>query len=125
MATRKETPNSPKAAPKAAPGTSDGNVSDAVKSALRTSARSTSSGPAHNGGDGGITDAATAKLAGTEAVAASFPYNAAKPSEFADAGMQPAAGQTVEPPHPIVAGSTLTEINASEKVGSGNPQMAF
>ncbi len=34
-------------------------------------------------------------------------------------------GQTVEPPHPLVSGSTLTEINASTKVGSGNPQVSF
>ena len=96
-----------------------------AKSAAKTSARSTVSGPARSGGDGSITDAASAKLEGTQAVAAAFPHNAAKPSEFADGGMQPAKGQTVEPPHPMVSGSTLTEINASEKVGSGNPQMSF
>ena len=43
----------------------------------------------------------------------------------AKAAAQPAAGQAVEPPHPMVAGSTLTETNASEKVGSGNPQVSF
>ena len=64
-------------------------------------------------------------MAGTEAVASSFPFNAAKPTEFGKASAQPAVGQTVEPPDPMVTGSTLSESNASEKVGSGNPQMGF
>ena len=64
-------------------------------------------------------------MAGTEAVASSFPFNAAKPSEFGKASAQPAVGQTVEPPDPMVTGSTLSESNASEKAGSGNPQMGF
>ena len=70
-------------------------------------------------------DAATAKVSGQEAVAAAFPFNAAKPTEFGDAAMTPATGQAVEPPHPLVSGSTLTEVNGSEKVGRGNPQMSF
>src|SRR3954451_19621378 len=104
MAARKEPPKSPKTATRRMPtGKPNSTVSEAVRSAVRTSARSTASGPAQSGGDASITDAATAKLAGTEAVAASFPYNAAKPSEFGDAAMQPAVGQTADPPHPIVA----------------------
>jgi catalase len=97
----------------------------AETSAAKTSSRSTVSGPTGSPHAAQITDAATAKIAGTEAVAAAFPYNAAKPSEFSDAGMQPATGQAVEPPHPMVTGSTLTEFNASEKVGKGNPQISF
>jgi catalase len=88
----------------------------------KTSARSTASGPARAGKAAAITDAATAKMAGTETVAASFPFNAAKPSEFTGT---PAQGQTVEPPHPMVGGSTLSETNASEKAGKGNPQISF
>jgi catalase len=82
------------------------------------------SGPTNKGGAADISDAATAKIAGTEAVSASFPFNAAKPGEYRDP-MNPPAGQTVEPPHPMVTGSTLTEFNASEKVGRGNPQVSF
>jgi len=70
-------------------------------------------------------DATTAKQAGTEAVASSFPFNAAKPSEFGKRARDPAVGHAVEPPHPLISGSTLTEINASPKLGSGNPQMSF
>ena len=54
-----------------------------------------------------------------------MPHNAAKPGEFGRAAMQPPAGQAIEPPHPMVGGSTLTEINASEKAGRGNPQVSF
>src|SRR6476646_6487027 len=88
-----------------------------------SSARSTVSGP--SSGVSAIHDAATANLAATEDVASQFPFNAAKPSEFGEAARTPSAGQTVEPPHPMVTGSTLTETNASPKVGSGNPQMSF
>jgi catalase len=72
-----------------------------------------------------IGDAAIAKLAGTESVAAAMPFNAAKPSEFGDASAQPAVGQAIEAPDPMVGGSTLTEINASQKVGRGNPQISY
>jgi len=54
-----------------------------------------------------------------------MPHNAAKPGEFGRAAMQPPAGQAIEPPHPMVGGSTLTEVNASEKAGRGNPQVSF
>jgi catalase len=113
---------------KGAPSTPSGSDpqekadADAAKAAAQTSARTTASGPTHKGGAAAIIDAATAKVAGAEALATAFPFNAAKPSEFTGA---PAAGQAVEPPHPMVGGSTLTEDNASAKVGSGNPQMSF
>jgi catalase len=92
--------------------------------AAQSSARATVSGPTRKGGIKGVVDAATAKVAGTEALAASFPFNRAKPSEFGEAAREPATGQTVEPPHPVVSASTLTEANASEKVGKGNPQLS-
>ena len=92
--------------------------------AAATSARTTLSGPAH-GLPEGVSDAASAKQAGTESLAEAFPSNTAKPSEFGTAARSPSQGQAVEPPHPMVTGSTLTEINASEKVGRGNPQMSF
>ena len=113
-------PRNPKASPKPsrAPAAS-------TKAAAKSSAKSTVSGPARKGGAGAISDAATAKIAGAETLAASMPHNAAKPFEHGDAAMEPPAGQTVEPPHPMVTGSTLTEVNASEKVGKGNPQVSF
>ena len=100
-------------------------TSPSTTAATKTSAGSTASGPARKGGAADITDAASAKLAGAEMLAGSMPHNRAKPGEFGDAAMQPPTGQTVEPPHPMVTGSTLTETNASEKVGKGNPQVSF
>ena len=120
MPTKKQGPKSSRQSVPAKP-----TASAAAQSVAKTSARSTASGPTHKGGYADITDAATAKIAGTEAVAAAFPYNAAKASEFGDAAMEPMTGQSVEPPDPMVAASTLSETNASEKVGSGNPQISF
>src|ERR1700738_1145753 len=88
-----------------------------------SSAKSTVSAPAQRPAPEQLTDAATAKLAGTEALAAAFPFNAAKPSEFS--GDSPAIGQCVAPPDPLIAGSTLTETNPSPKVGSGTPPLSF
>ena len=97
-----------------------------TKSASTTSARSTVSGRIHKPGRAGARDAASAKLrAGVELLAAAFPHNAAKPSEFGANAIYPATGQAVEPEHPMVAGSTLSEINASPKVGRGSPQVGF
>ncbi len=69
-------------------------------------------------------DAATAKMAAAEAAASAFPFNAAKPTEFGEAAREPATGQVVEPADPLVGASTLTETNASPKVGQGNPQLS-
>lgn len=87
-----------------------------------TSARSTVSGPTQKDAP---QDMATAKAVGVEALASAFPFNSAKPSEFGKQAMKPAVGQTVEPPDPMVGGSTLSEGNASSKVGKGNPQVSF
>ena len=96
-----------------------------AKQVVKTSARSTASGPARKPGREAISDAATQKLVGTQQLAAAFPFNAAKPSEFGDAAAAPARGQSAEPPDPSVGGSTLTETNASVKVGKGNPPLSF
>ncbi len=64
-----------------------------------------------------IRDAAAAKAAATELVAEAFPFNAAKPSEFEKAALKPQPGQNVDPPHPSVGGSTLSERNTSAKTG--------
>ena len=97
--------------------------SASANAAGMSSARATVSGPARKAPSAGAIDPQTQKVAGTEALAASFGFNEAKASEFG-AG-PPATGKSVEPPHPAVAGSTLTETNASEKVGKGNPPASF
>jgi len=113
----------PTSSPPSRPTTPQPKAAFGGTAAGQSSARSTVSGPSQ--GASAILDAATAKHAGTEAVAAAFPFNAAKTSEFGERARDPAVGQAVEPSHPLVSGSTLTEINASVKVGSGNPQMSF
>jgi catalase len=80
-----------------------------------SSARSTVSGPSRR--LAGTRDAAAAKMAATELVAEAFPFNAAKPSEFGKAALTPQPGQNVEPPHPSVGASTLSERNTSAKTG--------
>ncbi|MEP7314530.1 MAG: catalase, partial [Pseudomonadota bacterium] len=57
------------------------------------------------------------KADATEALAAAFPHNAAKPSEFD--GLKPATGATAEPDDPSATGSTVSEGTASAKLGSG------
>ena len=98
------------------------NNSVPKKEAAATSAKSTASGPSAKP-ETGLVDAATAKMTGVERVASAMSFNAAKPSEFG--GEVPATGVSIDPPHPMVGGSTLTEANASPKIGKGNPQVSF
>ena len=72
-----------------------------------------------------MTDKDLIKMDGVESMAAAFPFNAAKASEYGAASACPAMGQHVEPPHPSVGGSTLTETNASEKLGQGRPRLGL
>ena len=60
------------------------------------------------------------KMAATEELAASVPFNPNKPGEFGrDNAIHPPAGFTVEPASPIVGSSTVSESNASDKTGTG------
>jgi catalase len=84
--------------------------------------RATVSGPAEPSADPHSSDDLTAKAAGTQALAASFPFNANKPLEFdREAAIEPQPGAWKKPDDPIVGASTVTEANGSEKVGSGGP----
>ena len=116
MATKKQVPkSSPKqTTSKRTPASDRGEspASDPAQTGAESTARSTVSGPAQNRRRTDIQDLATAKLAGTETLAAAFPYNAAKPSELGDAAMTPMTGQTAEPPDPIVGASSLTETGS-------------
>lgn len=64
-----------------------------------------------------------AKMLATDDVAAAFPANAAKPSEYGEASSNPATGQTAEPSTPLATGSTVQESVSSPKVGSGAPNL--
>jgi hypothetical protein len=65
-------------------------------------------------------DALAGKLVGTDALAASLPFNTLKPSEYEPGVLNgPEAGPSVSPRDPIVGASTVSERNGSDKVGSG------
>jgi catalase len=104
--------------------TPQSKVRAAAAGSQKTSSRSTVSGPTHEPSSAAAAlDPLTAKNAGTEALASAIPFNAAKPSEFSEG--PPSAGQVVEPSDPTVGASTLSETNASNKVGSGNARPGF
>jgi catalase len=100
-----------------------GTPKEADAAAAATSARSTVSGPAHDDDSSPPVDAATARMKGTEALAAAMPFNENKAAEYGKASREPPAGTFVRASDPAVTGSTLTEIVPSPKVGSGKPSL--
>ena len=83
--------------------------------------RATVSGPAKPDSTP-VADLLAEKLSGTQDLASAFPFNPNKPAEYdPDAAIAPPEGASVKPADPIVGASTVTELNASEKVGSGGP----
>ncbi|HEY2418201.1 MAG TPA: catalase [Steroidobacteraceae bacterium] len=86
--------------------------------ASKSTARSTVGGPAHRAA-APAGDPAAVKLAGTDALAAQFPFNAQKDSEFGDPPV-PATGKSAAPRDPSVVASTLTESTTSDKLGTGS-----
>jgi catalase len=87
----------------------------------KSDARSTVAGAAR-GAKG--SDAAARKMAGTQVMAAAFPINKAKPGEFGSGATQPPRGQSEQAQDANITGSTLTERNSSDKVGTGKPPVA-
>lgn len=61
------------------------------------------------------------KKSGEQQLSGAFSHNATKASEYGDAARLPTMGATSNPPGADVTGSTSSEIQASEKVGSGTP----
>ena len=125
MATRKKSRKIPASPQKGRHDRRAPATSDTKRQASQTSARSTVSGPSRKAAVAESPDRATTKMAGTEELASAFPNNRAKLSEFGKAAMEPAVGQREEPRDPMVGASTLSETNASEKTGKGNPQVSF
>ena len=93
--------------------------------AAKSTGRSTVSGPSTPVPAGTPADAPARKLVGTAALAKAMPYNANKAAEHGPGAAQPPAGVAIPPPDVEVTGSTLTEVNASAKVGSGVPPISF
>ena len=85
-------------------------------------ARPTMSGPSDPPFAVGSRDDIEAKAAATAELAEAIPFNALKPSEFDPAAaVAPLAGEWVKASDHAATGSTLTEANGSDKVGSGAP----
>jgi catalase len=91
--------------------------------ARTSSARSTASGPSREDRGASSGDEAVAKMQGTQALAAAMPFNPNKPGEHGKAAWDPQPGAVVAAPDPRVGASTLTEANASPKVGAGKPPL--
>ena len=92
--------------------------SQKAKTAPKVAARNTDSSPASIEASAAI-NVATQKMAQVEALVASMPSNPNKAAEhgFANA-LKPPMGATAKPASRLPTGSTLTEVNGSEKTGS-------
>jgi catalase len=88
-----------------------------------TSAKSTVSAPARRDRRPDPTDAVDLKAAGTQELAAAMPFNPTKAGEHGKGALRPQVGATAEPSDARVTGSTLSEGEASAKVGQGRPQL--
>jgi catalase len=126
MATRKsKQPKKPAKSFRQRLGSKQTGRSSSVASA-KSSARSTASGPTRaSAAPADLSDEALAKFEATGALAAAMPHNRNKPLEHGDAARDPKPGQTVEPSDPAATGSTLSEKNASEKLGDGRPDLGL
>jgi catalase len=92
------------------------------KSTVRNS-RTTVSGPAKPD-TSGSGDVVAEKAAGTQDIASAFPFNPNKAAEYDPAAaLAPPEGAFVSPEDPIAGASTVTEVNGSEKAGSGGPKI--
>ena len=88
----------------------------------RAEAKPTVSGPARPSVDTGARDVLESKMAATDDLSRQMAFNALKPLEFDPrAHKAPSEGPAFEPADPIATASTITEMNSSEKVGSGAP----
>jgi catalase len=100
--------------------------SNATRRPSAARARPTVSGPAVPPVNAGDSDALESKMAATAALAEAMPFNSLKPSEFdPEAAVAPLQGPSIEPSDPAATGSTLTEANQSDKVGSGKPPLGI
>ena len=101
---------------------SDSSTPKADPVAAQAAARNTDSGPASPAVSTGA-DSATQKMAETGELAAAMPFNANKAGEHGfDAGLSPQPGETVDAPSRLPSGSTLSESNGSDKVGTVAPE---
>jgi len=82
---------------------------------------STSESPDSLGAKSPVGDRLLEKTVAGKDLAAAIPANQNKKDEYGEASRCPYTGATSEPTSSAAAGSTSSEINASEKVGEGEP----
>lgn len=87
---------------------------------------STISGPSSHEAPDLLKDSTTpaellTKMMGTNDVSESIPFNSSKSLEYGDDARCPFTGATSDLPDPVVGSSTITEVNTTEKTGSGIP----
>src|SRR5690349_18945714 len=70
-----------------------------------------------------VRDPIADKLVATQAAAAAMPHNPLKAREYGGDALEPAAGPCNAPADPAVSGSTLSEQQASDKLGEGSPRL--
>src|SRR6188474_2340476 len=100
---------------KSSKGSKDGNT-------IRNS-RTTVSGPAKPDASG-RGDVTAEKAAATQGVASAFTFNPNKAAEYdSAAALAPPEGASVKPSDPIAGASTVSEVNGSDKAGSGGPHI--
>ncbi|RZI55354.1 MAG: catalase, partial [Rubrivivax sp.] len=114
-------PKSP--TPPASPSRKGSAASNAPGDAgSKAAARNTDSAPATAPTDDGG-DVALQKAVETGQLAAAFPFNANKAGEHGfDQGVTPPAGATATPPSRVPLGSTLSERQTNDKVGTQAPE---
>ena len=107
-----------------------GSVRGSAKSSVSGPTKPRRSAPGANGGrpigraNGESYSARLeAKLGGTDALSRQTPFNPLKGREYGPASTRPTAGQPHAPAELDVTASSLTESNASPKVGTGHPRV--
>ena len=91
--------------------------------AAQAAARNSDSGPAQPApAKAAADDLPAQRQVDTQALSAGMPFNANKPAEYgAESAENPPAGVTVAPPSRVPTGSTLSELNSTEKTGGVAP----
>lgn len=94
--------------------------SKSTEATAKAASRNTASGPSHPS-PAPEDDVLAEKVAATEELAASIPFNSNKPGEIGhENAVSPPTGFSVESSDPMVGSSTVSESNGSDKTGTGD-----
>jgi catalase len=100
------------------------DIPDGLGSVLSTmSAPSTGLPPSQLKKDAPTPSDLLKKIVSSSALASAMPNNPNKPDEYGEAALCPHQGATEEPESPLATAGTVSEKNASDKVGDGAPDI--